>query len=597
METHVKSTIEIGGKRLGGFKDIRIAQSYYGHHTFEIIVPSDVIQGVDSNNIFQGKELVGKPLKIDISPEDNSKRSGQFNQFNGLITNVAILRHGINASDFVLRGYSPTILLDDGPNTRSFEMKTIGQVVNAVLKPYPKNDIRSKVRPKPDSNIAYVTQYNETNYNFLCRMAAYYGQWFYYDGTDLHFGELSSGDGKIELMMGQDLMEFELGLNVKPIKFNHTSYDYLKNSKLDIASSQVNVAGMNELGKYAMNESEKVFGQEPLNNVRSYFEDRDSLKKFSSNHKAESVGDLVVAEGTSVNPKLRVGSKIKIKSAADQNTEDYGSYIITSVTHFTDMVGSYHNSFEAIPSTVSIPPEANNFAFPRADIQKAIVKENDDPENLARIRVQFIWQENPAMTPWIRSTTAHAGKNRGMQFIPEIDDEVLVCFEHNNPDRPVMMGALHHGNTKHGDRKDADNYIKTIRTISDNEIRFLDKPGEEEIIIQNKDGENEIRLSLKDDKILIKAKNTIEIIGKDILIEAEKTLVMKSEDMNAQTSKSLLLESDGTSESTSAGKMKIKTAAGLDIDGGPTAKMKTSGKIDIDGGGQAVLKAGVVMIN
>ena len=596
METHVKTTIEIDGKQLDGFKGIRISQSYRSHHSFEIVVPAEVIEGHDANNIFQGKELIGKSLKIDISPEENSKRTGQLNQFNGLVTNVGILRHGINASDFVIRGFSPTILLDDGPNTRSFAEKTISQVVNMVLKPYPKNDIRTSVSPKPDTNIAYLTQYNETNYNFLCRLAEFHGQWLYYDGTDFRFGELEDTSTEIELFMGQDLMEFELGMKIEPLKFDHISYDYMKNRNLESADSQLTVSGMNDLGKFALNQSESIFGQKPLSNVRPYFSDLDSLRDYSTHFKTNAAGDLVIAEGTSVNPKLRIGSKIKIKSAADEHSEDYGSFIVITVSHHTDMVGTYSNSFEAVPSTLITPPTANNYSLPKADIQKAIVVENDDPDNLGRVRVQFIWQEKPNMTPWIRTTTPYAGENRGFQFIPELDDEVLVCFEHNNPDRPLMMGALHHGNNGHEDRKDSDNYTKTIRTISNNEVLFLDKPDEEEIIIQNKQSKNVIRLSIKDEKILIQSENTIEIIGKDILIEAEKTLTMRSEDMKAETKKSMVLNSENSYEVKNA-TSKSQTSGSADIASGGAMEIKSGAGLDVSGGPKASIKAGVVMIN
>lgn len=611
METHVKSVFEVGGKKLGGFKEFRLTQVHNSHHTFELIVPLEVIEGDSTNNLLKGKDMVGEPIKVDISPEDSSKRSGQLNQFNGIVTGVSVLRHGINASDFVIRGASPTILLEDLPNTRSYSEKSVSQIVKDVLKPYPKNDLKSKVSPKPDASIDYYTQYEETNYNFLRRTAAIHGQWCYYDGKQLVFGELDSGSEEVELSMGQDLMELELGMKIEPTKFKHLSHDYVKNQPYDTASGQAKVSGLNSLGKHALSTSEKVFAQESLSYTRGYYKDKNSLKDYSVAYRSGEAGDLIIAEGTSVNARIKVGCRIKIKSGSDQKDEDYGSYTVISVTHFTNLVGSYHNSFEAIPDTVTVPPHFGGFSFPRADIQQAIVKENDDKDSLSRVRVQFAWQTGPNKTPWIRLATGHAGKNRGIQFIPEVDDEVLIAFENNNPDRPVVIGSLHHGKAKHEDRKDKDNYVKVIRTKSDNEIRFEDKGGEEQIIIQNKDSENEIRLSLKDDKILIKAKNTIEMIAKDIYMEAEKTIKMKTKDMTASTQNSMTLESQnkyevknvqsktetsGKSETKVTGPMKIKGAATVDIEGTKTS-VKASTMLEMNGSATAMLKGGVVMIN
>jgi uncharacterized protein involved in type VI secretion and phage assembly len=82
----------------------------------------------------------------------------------------------------------------------------------------------------------------------------------------------------------------------------------------------------------------------------------------------------------------------------------------------------------------------------------------------------------------------HAGKDRGMYFIPEMGDEVLVSFEDGDPERPRIIGCLWNGVDKPptddlwgGEYEEND--TKCIVTKSGNRIRIDDKEGKEAIII------------------------------------------------------------------------------------------------------------------
>ncbi len=605
METHVKTNIELGGqKKITAFKQLNIKQSENNHHSFELRLPLQDVEGNDIVNLQKSKDFIGKPIKIEILPEKNSKQTNQFNQFNGIITDIKISRFGGNISDLIICGYSPTIILDDGPNTRSFSEKSLSQIINEVLKPYPKNDLICKINPVPDTTIPFLIQYNESNFNFLQRITQTYGQWSYYNGKDFILGNLESDNDQIELNVGQDLIDFELGLRLRPLKYKATSYQYEENQTIEHSGSQVALSGLDQNGSFASQESDSLYGQEPLNNSHHFFKNLNEQKDFYKSKKSSNAAGLVIARGMSVNPKLKVGSKVTIKSAADKQKENYGSYTIINVSHYTDGMGIYKNSFEAIPSTLTIPPQNPNCSVPTCGIQPATVKDNNDPDKLGRIRVQFFWQKSPEKTPWIRMVTPHSGKNKGFQFLPEVGDEVLVGFENNNPDFPYVIGSLYHGKANHSDRFDADNYVKTIRTVSNNEIKFFDKPGEETITIHNKESANIIVLNIKEDKIYIKSNGTIEMLAKDIKVDAEKTIKMKADEITISSKSKMLLESENSftvknktskmesnskAEIKSAGKMEIQAASGLDIDGGPKASLSSSAQMEI--------KSGLVKIN
>src|SRR4029450_5219774 len=71
-----------------------------------------------------------------------------------------------------------------------------------------------------------------------------------------------------------------------------------------------------------------------------------------------------------------------------------------------------------------------------------IVTNNQDPEKLHRVKVQFPWLDGSTESHWARVATPMAGDKRGLYFLPEVDDEVLIAFEHGAIDYPCVMGSV-----------------------------------------------------------------------------------------------------------------------------------------------------------
>ena len=67
------------------------------------------------------------------------------------------------------------------------------------------------------------------------------------------------------------------------------------------------------------------------------------------------------------------------------------------------------------------------------------------PDGLGRIKVKFPWLSDSLESDWARIVYPGAGKERGFMFTPEVDDEVIVCFEHGDFRRPYVLGGLFNG--------------------------------------------------------------------------------------------------------------------------------------------------------
>ena len=119
----------------------------------------------------------------------------------------------------------------------------------------------------------------------------------------------------------------------------------------------------------------------------------------------------------------------------------------------------------------------------------AIVTQNYDDKKLGRVKVRFPWLSEDNETDWIRVAVPMAGAKRGHYFIPEIDDEVLVAFEHGDVNRPLVIGSLWNiEDTAKDDAPEKDNNIKKYTSRCGHELIFEETESEEKIQILTQGG-------------------------------------------------------------------------------------------------------------
>ena len=182
-----------------------------------------------------------------------------------------------------------------------------------------------------------------------------------------------------------------------------------------------------------------------------------------------------------------------------------------------------------------------------------IVTNNKDPDGLGRVKLKLPWMDDKAESDWARVATPMAGAGRGFFCLPEVDDEVLVAFEHGSPERPYVLGALWNGKDKPPEtNSDGKNNLRTIKSRSGHVIRLTDKDGDEKIEIIDKSAKNSIVISTKDNTITITA-------DADVSIQAGKG--------------KLKLSGNGV-EITSKAAVKIEASQNMDLKAGPQLNIK-----------------------
>ncbi len=138
-----------------------------------------------------------------------------------------------------------------------------------------------------------------------------------------------------------------------------------------------------------------------------------------------------------------------------------------------------------------------------------IVNNVDDHKREGRIQVKFPWLPDLEEYPWAHVATPLTGGGRGMQFMPEKDDEVLVAFEHGNFDHPFIVGFLWNGVDR---PPESDYQNRVILTPGGHTLRFEDKDGTKKVILKSNAG-HKIVLDDAASTISIetKGKNKVEI--------------------------------------------------------------------------------------
>jgi uncharacterized protein involved in type VI secretion and phage assembly len=261
------------------------------------------------------------------------------------------------------------------------------------------------------------------------------------------------------------------------------------------------------LGNQAFDASEKLYSTPSFEYGRIATGDDMFLETILKKRQEAAMADANYITATSSNNHLRIGTIVEIESTQtlspaealakglNQNqvhfkTEGIGTYIITEITHKATDIGEYENSFKALPAFIKKLPEPQ-IAFPKAEVQQAIVIDNADPKGNGRIRVKMLWQQTKNLrTPWLRVMTPDAGTsgevatNRGMVFIPEVGDHVMLGFRYNDPNRPFVLGSLFNGTTGAGGQ--AQNNIKSIYTRTGSTITFDE--GASSILVKDPSG-------------------------------------------------------------------------------------------------------------
>lgn len=541
MAQAVETIIEIDGIKIKQFSSLKLSQALNAHHAFRLVCAVEAFAGNADNIFTASKSLIGAPIVIHVTSVQEQSNL----LFSGLVTQVEVASYNGHPGNFIISGFSPTILLDNGPHCKSWIRKSVKSIIKEVLKSVPSSMLSNKIAPCYNETLSYKVQYKETHWQFINRLANRYGEWLYYDGQQLVLG---TPRGKtIHLTYGVQLSKFAMSMQIKPNEVRAKAYDYVKN---EVYESQVeNIAGMaghNELGEYAVEKSTQLYGTESNYWCDHFVSNKKQVDEFASTRAVMQSSDLIRMHGSSDLPGFQPGDTVSVK---DDQLQSGGDYIIISIEHSWDGIGNYANEFVAIPATVKMPPRLN-IKGPYCEMQSAVVINNHDEAGLGRVQVRFRWMNGTEKSSMLRIVTAYAGEGKGIFFLPEVGEEVLVAFAGGDATLPYVIGTVRHGKAKIGYGNEA-NDIKAIHTRSGAMIIMNDKDGSISLEDKNKgivkfDGEGNIKivaiekleLVCGEGRMVLNKDGTVAINGRTMKINATEELRLGSNgqaEINADT--------------------------------------------------------------
>ncbi|MFY7830319.1 MAG: VgrG-related protein [Pseudanabaena sp.] len=578
-----------------------------------------------SNNYFSGsstapwthmsKFAIGKKIKIGFT----SSTTGDPNYDDA--STAYILEGEITAieTDFteeakapiIIRGYDVSHRLHRGRCSQSFLNMTDSDIVSKLAR---ESGITLGTVTATTPVHKYVFQENQTNMEFLQERAARNGFELYMQDGKLNFRK-PTNDEELELKWLKDLSSFRVRVTgaeqVSSVEVRGWDYTTIK-TIISTASTEA-VITSNTSGKGST--SSTTFGS----STKMIVVDQPVFSTAESDKIAQSLcdelgGEFVHADAKGTgNPKIRAGKVIKLTDMGNYS----GSYYVTE-THHLFQNGYYATHFSVrglrggdLYSMLS----SKTHLQPGQTMLVGIVTNNQDPDKLGRVKVKFPTLTEADESNWARVVGVGAGANRGFDCLPEVDDEVLVAFEHGDIHRPYVIGGVWNG-TDAPPTVVTDSVVggkvrlRTFKTRVGHQLQFVEEDKgavKKGVYLNTIDGHN---LQLDDSSKVISLTSTGDITVKTGTSGTAENLTINAANMTLTATTKITLEV-GSNKIVISNTGVVIEGAQVQIKGTATAKMEApvinveatgpntikGGIVDVNASGIAVIKGSQVMIN
>jgi uncharacterized protein involved in type VI secretion and phage assembly len=178
-----------------------------------------------------------------------------------------------------------------------------------------------------------------------------------------------------------------------------------------------------------------------------------------------------------------------------------------------------------------------------------VVTNNQDPDGMGRVKVKFPWLSDADESQWARLAVPMAGADRGVYFLPEVDDEVLAVFEHGDMRFPYVIGALWNGkDAPPATNDDGKNNLRLIKSRSGHIVKLNDEDGKETIEIIDMSGNNSIVIDTSENTITITSDKDITLSATQgtIKLDAQKIELKSSADTKLEAGAKMNVEASAT---------------------------------------------------
>ncbi len=575
-----------------------LEQSAFGHHRLILNFALDVASmatGQEFVSTSEFQDTIGKSVSLKVTPADEYVDAGEVLEFIGLITRVGFTNSGVAINVVTIEAMSPTILMDQARVYRFYEQQPFDSVVRTIMGSYSIDT--GAITISSAFTRDFWAQWSQTDWEYITTGWRTYPGWVFYDGKKLVIEEKKSRNTH-KLTWQRHVGSADVRMNMTGHKFRNPSWDEAQKQPLnqDVAI-QTQFSGMAQKtyssSSSKMNQTSSIAASTRGNTKTN------EVQQITGALQAEKIGSMVECRLQTNMPSLKVGDTLTLEKMGDTYS---GTFIITAIEHHIENGSDYHNLVTASPLETAYPTAPATQNQGQSDPLMAIVTDNNDPEMRGRVKVKFPMKSasgGDLESPWLRTASGYAGANRGVYFIPEIDDEVLVGFEMGNSNMPIVLGSLWNGvdkppqsaiNPGGDDGELSKNDNKVIYTRAGHQIVLSDKDGAGKIKIVDRTGKNTMIIDSKQNTISITADKDYNLTVKgNITMKADGDFKLEAQNVSIDGKMSCKIKAgSGGSEITSSAAMKLDATAKMDIGGA---------MIDINGKGPVNVKGTPISLN
>ncbi|MEY3305645.1 MAG: VgrG-related protein [Pseudanabaena sp.] len=431
---------------LNDILQISVEESLHQPGMFTLIINNDYFPGnSDTTWKHQATFAIGK--KINIGFTSSTTEDTDFSQeatgyvLEGEITAIETELNEKSQAPIIVRGYDVSHRLHRGRYNRSFQNVKDSDMVTQIIG---EAGIASGTITATTVVHEYAFQENQTNMEFLQERAARNGFELYVQNGKLNFREPTQ-DAALTLTWLEDIHSFRVRVTsaeqVSSVEVR--GWDYQQKQAIVSTASTATILTSTDSGTGKAS-STKFSGSPKMIVVdQPVFSSNEALKMAQSLYK-ELGGEFVNADAKGEgNPAIRPGKVITLSGIGNYS----GSYYVTEthhsfqerkyVTHFSVRGLRGGNLFSMLSSKTHLQPGQT--------MMVGVVSNNNDPKKWGRVRVKFPTLTEEHESNWARVVSVGAGAARGFDCLPEVNDEVLVAFEHGDIHRPYVIGGVWNG--------------------------------------------------------------------------------------------------------------------------------------------------------
>lgn len=449
------------------------------HNSYHPTSNKDEYQPWRHENLFE----IGQKIKIGFiastTQDPNFEKKEEGYLIEGEITAIEVHFNHKSEAPIIVRGYDKSHRLHRGRHNRSFLNNTDSDIVRKIVKEI---GIETGQISESGEVHEYVFQENQTNMEFLRQRAARIGFELFVEDGKVNFRKPETKEF-IELRWEREITSFssrvtsaEQVSEVEVRGWDYTQKEVITETAKSekVITNTGNQKGSDCCNKFNLNKPPKMI---VVNKPVSTPKEAEMMAQSLCD---ELGGEFVYADAKAEgSPKIRPGRFVNLK---DMGKRFSGKYYITETRHVcTKQAYTTEFAVRGLRSGNLFSSVAQQKRLqPGETFLVGIVTNNQDPKGLGRVKVKFPTLTDEHESYWARVVGVGAGSSRGFYSLPEINDEVLVGFEHGDIHRPYVIGGVWNGKDKTPSEvndavQNGKVRLRTIKTRTGHTIEFAEE--------------------------------------------------------------------------------------------------------------------------